>query len=158
MNFALLLAEAGGDPPLVDFDNTVFLQLGIFVIVALVLSRYVFRPYLALRAARDEGIVGARDAARRMDEQAKAQMTDYEARFNRARGAAAEERGKLRGEALARERQITEAARRSAQEVVEAARKQIETEAASARAQLEPRAQEIARTVARKVLGREVTP
>ena len=51
----LLAAVPAKDPPLIDLDSTVFIQLVVFVITALVLSRFLFRPFLAMRAARSPG-------------------------------------------------------------------------------------------------------
>jgi F0F1-type ATP synthase membrane subunit b/b' len=109
-----------------------------------------------MRAARSEGIEGAREEAARMEDQAKAQVVDYETRFAKAKTKANDERAKVRNEAAERERDITDAARRETETAVESARKTLDVEASAARKSLEPRAQEIARTIASKVLGREV--
>jgi F-type H+-transporting ATPase subunit b len=158
VNPTLLLAVAAPvqDPPLIDLDYTVFIQLGVFILTALILSRFLFRPFLSMRAARSEGIEGARDEAARMEDQAKAQVVDYETRFAKAKTNANDERAKVRNEAAEREREITDAARRETETAVEGARKTLNVEADAARKSLEPRAQEIARTIASKVLGREV--
>ena len=46
---SLLLAE---NVPIIDLDSTIFLQLGVFVITGLLLTRILFRPYLAVSRAR----------------------------------------------------------------------------------------------------------
>jgi F0F1-type ATP synthase membrane subunit b/b' len=151
-----LAAAAAKDPPIIDLDSTVLVQLAIFVVTALVLSRTLFRPYLAVKAARGAGIEGARDEARRMEEEAAAKVAGYDQAFAQARSRAGAERTKLQSEAVGRERQILDAARTSTGAALEQARKKLAADAAAARAQLEPRAQEIARAIARKILGREV--
>jgi F0F1-type ATP synthase membrane subunit b/b' len=158
VNSLLVLAVAAPvkDPPLIDFDSTVLIQLVVFVITALVLSRFLFRPFLAMRAARHVGIEGAREEAGRMDDQAKAQIVDYETRFSKAKAKANDERAKIRNEAAERERSITDAARKETDSAIESARATLGKEADAARKSLEPRAQEIARIIAAKVLGREV--
>jgi F-type H+-transporting ATPase subunit b len=157
VNYTLLLAMAPAkDPPLIDLDSTVFIQLVVFIITALLLSRFLVRPFLAMRAARSEGIEGAREAASRMEDQAKAQIGDYDARFAKAKTKANDERAKVRNEAAERERQITEAARKETEGAIESARKTLNVDAQAARKSLEPRAQEIARAIFKKVLGREV--
>ena len=156
MNAMLALAAAATDPPIIDLDSTVFLQLLIFLIVAFVLSRFVFKPYLQVKAARSAGIEGARDEAKRLDEEAHARMADYDKSFAAARARAGGERAKLQGEAVARERAITDAARKATQEALDAARAKLAQDADATRKQLAPRTQEIARTIAKKILGREV--
>jgi F-type H+-transporting ATPase subunit b len=151
-----LAAEAAKDPPIIDLDSTIFLQLGIFIVTALVLSRFLFRPYLEVKTARGAGTEGAKDEARRMAEEADARLADYEQALAKARSKASAERAKLQGEAVKRENEITEAARASNQVAIEEARRKLDTDATAARKQLEPRAQEIARAIARKILGREV--
>lgn len=152
----LAVAAAAKDPPLIDLDSTVAIQLVVFVLTAIVLSRFLFRPFLEMRAARERGIEGARDEAVRMEDEAKAKVADYEQRFARAKTRAADERGKLRVEAGEREHQIIDAARQETEKALGAARTQLEQDTAAARAQLAPRAQEIAKSIAKKVLGREV--
>lgn len=156
MNYTNLLAVAAKDPPLIDLDSTVFIQLVVFVVTALVLSRFLFKPFLAMRAQRTEGIEGARAQAATMEDEARTKITDYEQRFAKAKTRAADERGRLRVEAGERERTIIEAARKGTESAIGMARQQLDTDAATARMQLEPRAQEIARAIAKKVLGREV--
>jgi F-type H+-transporting ATPase subunit b len=157
MNPLHALAAAGAEaPPIIDLDSTVFVQLAIFAVSAFFLSRYLFRPYLAVRAARAAGIEGARDEARRMEEEAQAKMSGYEQAFAQARSRANTERVKVQSDAVARERQVLDAARATTSAALEQARKKLEADAAETRKQLEPRAQEIARAIAEKILGRKV--
>ena len=151
---SLLLAE---NVPIIDLDSTIFLQLGVFVIIGLLLTRYLFRPYLEVSRARAEGIEGARDEARRMEEEAQAKVAEYTQAFNAAKSKANAERAKLQAEAVERERAIVEAARKTNAEAIERARAQIVADAEVARTELQPRARDIARDIAKKMLGREVT-
>jgi F-type H+-transporting ATPase subunit b len=151
-----LAAAAAKEAPLVDIDNTFFIQLVVFIVTALVLSKFLFRPFLAMRAARAEGIEGAREEAVRMDDEARAKIADYDVRFATAKMKALEERNKVRGEALEQEREINEVSRRETEGVIAGARQKLGVDAATARAQLAPRAQEIANAIAKKILGREV--
>jgi F0F1-type ATP synthase membrane subunit b/b' len=151
---SLVLAE---NIPIIDLDSTVFLQLGVFILTALLLSRYLFKPYLAVRNARVAGIEGARDEARRMAEEADAKIAEYDRAFNTARTKANLERGKLQSEAVVREREIVEGARATTTQALGDARARIAKDADAARAELQPRTREIARDIATKILGREVS-
>jgi F-type H+-transporting ATPase subunit b len=152
-----LLLAAAKDPPMIDLDGTVFIQLGLFLIAAFFLTTFLFKPYLKVRAAREAGIDGARDDARRMDEEAKARMAAYDARFAHEKAKVEAERAVLRREAVARDTEISEEARKSTQEALEAARKSIERDAKEARDAIEPKTAEIATSIAKKILGREVS-
>jgi F-type H+-transporting ATPase subunit b len=157
MQPALLLTIAvAKDPPIIDLDSTVLIQLLIFTITALFLNKFLFQPYLAVKKKRADGIDGAREAARRMEEEAAAKMAEYGQAFNAAKSKANAERGKLQSEAVAREGEIIAATRASVQKATEEAQTKLAADAKAARAQLEPRAQELARTIAEKVLGRKV--
>jgi F-type H+-transporting ATPase subunit b len=151
----LVSLAAANAHPIIDLDSTVFVQLAIFIVTALALSKFLFKPYLAIRAQRGAGMEGARDEARRLDEEAAARLADYESSLAAAKSRASAERSKLQGEAVAREHAISDAARAKTQDALEAARKKLAADAAAARAQLEPRAQEIARGIFKKILGRE---
>jgi F-type H+-transporting ATPase subunit b len=151
-----LLLAAAKDPPIIDLDSTIFLQLLIFLVTMAVLSRYLFGPYLKVKTERARGIEGARDEARRMGEEAEARVAEYDRAFDQARSRANAERATLQGEAVARERAILEDARKNVQGQLEAARGKLAAESSDARAQLQPRAQEIAGRIAEKILGRKV--
>jgi F-type H+-transporting ATPase subunit b len=155
-HLALATSAAAKDPPLIDLDSTVFIQLVVFIVTALVLSRFLFKPFLAMRAARVDGSEGARAEASRLDDEAKAKIADYDTKFAKAKAKAGDERGKVRAEAQGRESEILSAAREQVDAALGAARTTLEKDAATARAQLAPRAEEIARAIAKKVLGREV--
>lgn len=156
MYLTTLALAVAKEPPLVDIDNTVFIQLGIFIITAVGLTQFLFKPYLRMRAQREVGIEGARDEAKRMDEQARLSIQDYEDKIAKARVKSFDERAKLRAEAVAREREIVDATRAETQKVLETARTQLASDAAATRKELEPRTQEIARVITKKILGREI--
>jgi F-type H+-transporting ATPase subunit b len=157
MLFATLLARVEeAPPPLIDVDGTFFLQLGLFILMWIALSALLFRPYLKMRAERDKGIGGARDEAHKMEQRASAIVTDYEGKLTRAKLRGQEERARLRSEAAARERQILGQARDESQRAVDAAKTKVAADADTARKELDAKARELAKTMAKKILGREV--
>ncbi|MGZ3407464.1 MAG: F0F1 ATP synthase subunit B family protein [Polyangia bacterium] len=137
-------------------DGTLFVQFFFFVIMLIVLSRVLFKPYLAMRAARHKGIEGAREEASSMQERAQKTGADYDARLTKARLRGAEERARLRGEGAIYERQVLGAARDESQKVLEAARARIAGDAGQAREKLTAESTALARQIAKKILGREV--
>ena len=155
MLVALVLAEEAA-PPFIDLDNTLFVQLGLFLLTLFVLSRALFGPYLKMRAAREQGIGGARAEAGKMGEQARAIVEDYDQKLVAAKRRGADERNKLQQEATARERELVGKARAESLTALEAARKQIAADTQTSRAALATEAAGLARKVASKALGREV--
>jgi len=142
--------------PLIDIDLTVVVQFALFLITMYVSNKLLFQPYLQLRERRKAGIDGARAEAERMTAEADAKLADYEKSLAAARDRANEEGRKIRLEAAALEKKVTEEARASAQEAIEAAQKQVRAETEAARAQLLPQAEALARSMSSRLLGREV--
>jgi len=143
--------------PLIDIDLTVVVQFGLFLVVFLVGNKFLFQPYLQLRARRKQGIEGARADADRMVAQADAKLAAYETQMKQARTRANEEGRKIRSEAAANEKSVTDASRAAAQKSLDEATARVRNEADAARLQLLPQANALARQIASRLLGREVT-
>jgi F-type H+-transporting ATPase subunit b len=152
----LIAAQEEAPPPLIDIDGTLIVQFVLFLIMLIVLTRVLFRPYLSLRDARHKGIEGARHEAEQLTERAGQVNADYEGQRVKARQRGNEERQKLRTEGAAHERQVLGAARDEAGKALETARARIASESAAARTQLQTEATTLSRQIVTKILGREV--
>jgi F-type H+-transporting ATPase subunit b len=150
------LASLAAGHPLIDIDYTVFVQFALFLIMFLVANRFLFQPYLALRQRRKDGIEGARAEAERMSAQADAKLADYEKQMAQARSRANDQGRKVRAEAAAHEKSVTDASRAEAQKSIDEATARMRAETDAARLQLLPQANTLARQLASKLLGREV--
>lgn len=142
--------------PLIDLDATVVVQFVLFLVLFVVANRLLFQPYLRLRERRKEGIEGARAEAERMTAQADAKLAAYEKQLAIAREGANEEARKIRAEATRHEREVTDQARALAQKALDDAQATVRRETEAARSQLMPQADALARSIASKLLGREV--
>jgi len=116
----------------------------------------LFQPYLTLRERRRAGIEGARGEAERMTAEADAKLAAYEKQLATARAKGNEEGRKLRTEATAHEREVTDAARVATQKAIEEASIKMRGQVEDARAKLMPEANVLAQKMASKLLGREV--
>jgi F-type H+-transporting ATPase subunit b len=152
----LLLRAEEAPPPLIDLDGTILVQLGFFLLLWIVLWKFLFQPFLKVRDDRAQGIEGSRKQAADMEAQAREAVKRYDEAFNRAKLRGAEERQKLRTEAAAHERQVLGVAREESQRALTAARGKISTDAGKAKQQLDTQASAIAKQVASRILGREV--
>jgi F-type H+-transporting ATPase subunit b len=150
-----IVSLAGGHP-LIDLDLTVVVQFVLFLVLFVLANRFLFQPYLKLRERRKDGIDGARAEADRMTAQADAKLADYEKQLTVARDRANEEGRKVRLEAAAHEREVTDKARAAAQKASDEAQATMRRETEEARAQLMPQAEALARAISSKLLGREV--
>jgi F-type H+-transporting ATPase subunit b len=142
--------------PLIDIDATVIVQFVLFLVLFAIANRFLFQPYLRLRERRRAGIEGARAEATRMTAQADAKLADYEKQLAVAREGANDEARKVRAEASRIEREETDRARDKAQKALDEAQSTVRRETEAARGQLLPQADALARSIASKLLGREV--
>jgi F-type H+-transporting ATPase subunit b len=151
-----LVTIAAAEHPLIDIDLTVVLQFILFGVLFFACNKLLFQPYLKLREARRAGIEGAREEADRMTAEADARLADYEKSLASSRAKAAEEGRKIRIEAAANEKDITDKARATAVAAMNSAQSQVRGDTDKARTELLPQAEALARQMASKLLGREV--
>jgi F-type H+-transporting ATPase subunit b len=156
MEQTTLATVASGGQPLIDIDLTAVVQFGLFIVIYLVANKLLFQPYLQLRERRRAGIEGAREEAERMTAQADAKLADYQKQLAVARDRAGEEGRKVRAEAAAHEKDVTDKARAATQKAIDEAQSKMRAETEAARAQLMPQADALAKAMATKLLGREV--
>jgi len=149
-------APQAGEQQLLDIDKTVFIMLGIFLILLLVLKQWLWKPYLRVREERVRRVEGARDEAERLQAASAAQMERIEAQLAEARKAGQAESAKTRAAALAREQQILAAAQAAAREQLAEARAKLDAALASERARLQTSATELGREIAEQALGRRL--
>ena len=150
------LSVAASEHPLIDIDLTVLVQFVLFLVMFVVASSLLFKPYLKLKDARASGIEGARREAERMTAEADGKLTAYEKDLATARIRAGEEGRKIRAEAAAHERDVTDRARASAAAALDSAQTRVRSETEAARGQLMTQADSLAKRMATKLLGREV--
>ena len=154
--YVLLAAEGHTPPPLVDIDATVFIQFGIFMILLVVLSKFVFGPWLAIQQERDDNIDGAKSLANNLDSDADEKIANYEDKLIAARKDAAGVRAEFRKEAEGKAGEVLRSARGLSEKEIKAARKKLAEDSAAAQVELGKRADEIAKAIATRLLGREV--
>ncbi|HEY1958034.1 MAG TPA: ATP synthase F0 subunit B [Polyangiaceae bacterium] len=139
-----------------DFDATLFVQVGFILVLWLVLKPVLFDPMLRLYEEREKRIEGAIKKARKIDERSAEAMTEYDETMAKARAEGEAEREKLRAESVRTENELLTKVRGETQVRVDAARAETEKELEATRAALAPHTQTIARDLAKRVLGREV--
>jgi F-type H+-transporting ATPase subunit b len=147
---------SGGQSP-IDLDGTFLVQIVIFFITFAALRSLVFKPMIALFDARRAAIEGTREEAQRLADSAREQGAEFEAEMRRVRSSAADEQDKLRAEGLKLERTLLEKVRRDTQKLLQDADQQMAREAVRVRGDLSADVPVLARQIASKLLGREVS-
>lgn len=153
----LTTAPQSPEPLLIDLDNTLFVQLGLFLLLVVLLHRFLWKPYLRVRGERVTRVEGYREEAVKLDAQAEGRMARAEAELAEARQVGNGERAVARAEAHAREQTLLAEAQAAAQKTLAQAKATLDATLAGERAKLDLKANEIGREAARKILGREMT-
>ncbi|MEM8609495.1 MAG: ATP synthase F0 subunit B [Myxococcota bacterium] len=150
--FTALLSEGS----IIDLDNTIWIQLVLFVVAFLVLRPLVFRPMIALFEAREGAIHGAKLEAQRLQDEAQAGTAEFDEEMRKLRLQAGEERDRLRNEGKALERDVLDKVRsETARQLAEADQK-LKADAQRLRAEVDANIPTLARDIASKMLNREV--
>jgi F-type H+-transporting ATPase subunit b len=145
-----------GEQQLLDIDSTVFVMLGLFLLLAFVLTRWLWKPYLRVRDERVRRIEGAHAEAERLEANSAGRLARIEAQLAEARKAGNAERTQVRTQALAREQQIVAQAQVTSHEMLAEARSKLEAALFTERARLKDSAAALGREIAEKALGRRL--
>jgi F-type H+-transporting ATPase subunit b len=140
--------------PVVDIDGTFFVQGGIYVLLIFILKPLLFTPWLEARDRRKEAVAGSLARAKTLATDADALVAKYDERLDAARDKAHGVRADARREQEAKKAASLAAARDAAQSDLDQARRRIDTEASKAREDLSARVDDLAGTIAQKILGR----
>ena len=136
-------------------DRTFFVQLGIFVILFLLLSRVYFKPFLRLFEARHKKTVEDRETAERLMQQARARFDEYTQRLADERLASRREYEALLNEAKKEEAAILLQAREEAKKITQEAAESVSRQRDQLRKQLESDVEALSRSVSEKLLSRQ---
>ncbi len=147
------LREGGVD---VDLNLTFVVQVVLIVVLLLVLKPVLFDPMLKLFEAREQAIGGAKEKARKTDLKSAKAETEFQAQMGKAQAQGNVERERLRGEGVKAENEVLAKVRAETAAFLDERRQKAQVELATARAELKGSAQELAKQLATRVLGREV--
>lgn len=150
----MLTALASESLPVVDIDNTIFLQALLFLLLLAVLNFVLFKPWLEIKERRAKRIGGALEDAAELRERATATELEYAARLAKARDQAMTIRSDRRREAEEQEAEIVNGARRDASASLDSRKQTLAREVEQARSELGDRVDSLARDITAQVLGR----
>src|SRR3954471_12388000 len=108
-------APEAHEPQLIDVDHTVFIQLGIFLLLMLVLNKFLWKPYLRVRTERVARVEGYREEAVKLEADAQQRLARGAPALAVARPGGAGKRAVARAEAHTREQTLLAEATAAAQ-------------------------------------------
>jgi F-type H+-transporting ATPase subunit b len=141
---------------LIDLDGTLLVLAVLFFVTLFVLRALVFRPMVDVFEAREQSIDGARQEARRMEQEARAAADKFDEEMRELRASAGVERERLRQEGQRLERAILEKVRQDTQKELSEAETKVQGEGRRLRAEIDATVPKLASQIAEKLLGREV--
>ncbi len=147
-------ASGDGGGVTLDLDNSLFIQLAIFIAVYLVLKRLVFVPYLASLDARAAKTTDAAADAKAIKARAEALQARYKTGTVDAAARAQAERQALRVDGMAQKEAAIAQAREKTNAEGQQARADIESQIGTARAALLGQVDDLSQLVVEKVMGR----
>lgn len=141
---------------MITLDVTVLVQIVFFLALWFVLSKLLFKPYIALVEEREKKTDGLKAAAAALTAEAERLRAEYESAIRKAteEGAAAKE-AILQEARATRERLLAEARAQAANRLA-AVREEIKKELQRGRTEAGAQAAVIAGQMAEKILGRKI--
>jgi len=139
---------------MIDLNFTVIFQLAIVLILLVVLSNIVFKPFLGVLQERRDWVEGAERKARELQQRSEELMEQYRDSMAAAQAQGANIREEIRKESLAKEMEILQRAMDEANRFLGGMKGKIQEETQTARASLRLQAQTLSREIAEKMLGR----
>ncbi len=151
------LSMSSGGAVNVDLDLTFLGQMVVFAVLIVVLKPLLFDPVLGLFQEREKRTEGARAEARKMQEKAGELLREYEREMEKVHRVAGEERDRMRAETAKLEAKELAEARAVADKIVEEGRQRIAEEMHEIKFDLGRNSERLAREIAGRVLGREIS-
>jgi len=142
---------------MIDIDYSIFIQIGLFLLIWLFLARFVFTPYQRLLEEREQRTEGMKAEAERLLAEAEQLQMQFEERITKAKGEGNSIKEGIRQEALQAREELLTHAHEDAARFLQTVRQQIQEEMQKGRQLAVQEAEVIGLEMAEKILGRKVT-
>lgn len=133
-------------------DWTVFVQLGIFLLVAVALNALVFRPVFRIMALRRERTKGEMEKIEKLKQKTEAMLVEYEKKLQGAKREAFQMKEAIRKEGEAQAQQLLQEARSAGRTELEQVKKELEASVDQARQKLQGEAANLSEMMVEKIL------
>ena len=137
-------------------DQTIWIQLGFFIVSYLFLSNFLFKPYQRNLNFRKKNIPGRLEEANALSASAEKLAGDYSGKVKSQNSDALALYNKIKAEGVATEEKLLAAASEKALQVIEENRARISREITSAKVELQNQIPQLSALTAGRVLGRDL--
>ncbi|HEY7321765.1 MAG TPA: ATP synthase F0 subunit B [Candidatus Binatia bacterium] len=141
---------------MISLDYSIIYQIVLFVILWLILSKLLFRPYLDLLEERERQTVGTQHDSTDLEHEGARLRTQYEEQIARAQAAGYTDKEAILQEARQQRERVLNQAREEAMRMLEEVRQEVAMQLQQERQFAAAEVRTIAQEMANKVLGRNV--
>lgn len=149
-------AEGGHGGGLISLDKSLIIQIINFVLLLLLLRKFLYSPFVAKMEERTRAIKLSLEEAQAARAQAAKQQEENAERLRAAHAEAEAIRARALKDAAEEQRKLVEAARVESQRLVESAKAQLEAETRKAREELRREVADLAVAVAEKLVRKSL--
>jgi F-type H+-transporting ATPase subunit b len=149
-------AHAAGSLNLIPDGSVLAANFAVLLLLIWPVHRWLLRPLMQIARRREELSGGARERAAQVAAEAARLEASVAASLQDAHLDARSRQGTIHGAGLAEERRLLQEARQAAAAEIDEVRRGVAAELESARARLREDADDLAREVASKILGRDL--
>jgi F-type H+-transporting ATPase subunit b len=141
---------------MIALDISVLYQIVIFLVLWVILSKVLFRPYLNLLDERERRTTGARHDSSDLEGEGARLKAEYEQRIGQARATGLAAKDVIVQEGRQEREKLLQQAREEAARTLESARREVQIQLERERALLAAEVAAVARDMVSKVLGRRI--
>lgn len=138
-------------------DWTLFVQIGNFILLILILNAILYKPIRQILIERKKKIRGYEEGIETLQRDASESEQSFQAKISEARQQGVQEKEALKQTGQEEEKRLIDEINQKAQAELEAVRAQIAKDADDARRGLEKEIGVFSGTIAEKILGRAVS-
>ena len=152
----MITSNASASEDILKVDETLFVQLIIFIVAIFILNSLLFKPLIQLVDRREKLTTGTIAEAKRIREELEKIREEYNSRQNEARSQAILERSEIRRQAQLSSEEIIKRAREENQAFLDESIKRLESETREIEEKIKPTIEILAKDVASIVLKKEI--
>jgi len=149
-------AWAASEGGLISLDKSLIVQAVNFIILLAILTKLLYKPFLAKMEERTQAIKKSLDEAQAARAAAARQQEENEARLRSAHAEAAAIRAQALKEAAEEQRKLVDAARGESQRLIDTAKAQLDADVRRAREELRKDVGDLATAVAEKLIRKSL--
>ena len=141
---------------MIDINSSLFIQVGLFIFLMLVLNKVFFKPFLRFLEERQENIQKDEREAAGLQEEAERRRIQFEEGLSKGQLQALDEKGRIQEAGEQESKRMINTIQQEVAEEMPKIKAQIAQESQQALTELEHQQGAMAKEIAKKILGRSL--